>query len=271
MNRPMTRIPAFLLVVLAACSAPQKTVITQSAPAAAVSVQGKLYTSVYQQSAAEYKALCFQAYNIARLHVDEWRPGTKPTAIVTDIDETLLDNSPYDARQALQGKDYDQKTWEEWTAKGQADTVPGAPSFLKYAASKGIEVFYITNRYESERTGTLRNLQNYNFPNADNAHLILRQPSTSSSKEQRRQQVLQTHNILMLLGDNLADFSVLYDKKTLDERNQTTQQLASEFGNRFIVLPNPVYGDWESALYRYNYGLTPAQKDSVLKATLKTY
>jgi 5'-nucleotidase (lipoprotein e(P4) family) len=265
----MNRISFIILIVFAACSAPQKTVVSLPASSTAVNVQGKLYTSVFQQTAAEYRALCFQAYNIARLRVDAWKPTTKPTAIVTDIDETVLDNSPYDARQALQGKDYDQKTWEEWTAKGLADTVPGAPSFLKYAALKGIEVFYITNRNESERAGTLQNLRRFNFPNADNAHLILRQ--TTSSKEQRRQQVLQTHDILMLLGDNLADFSALYDKKTLNERFQTTQELSAEFGDRFIVLPNPVYGDWESALYRYNYSLTPAQKDSVLKASLKTY
>jgi len=263
-----------LSLLLVACSAQQKIKVTQTVaptPPSSISVQGKLYTTLYQQKAAEYRALCYQAYNIARLRVDQWKQinSTLPTAIITDIDETILDNSPNAAHQALLNKDYEQSAWEEWTAKAQADTVPGALSFLKYAASNGIEVFYITNRLEKERAGTLSNLQKFNFPNADNAHLILKQ--TTSSKEARRQAVMKTHSVLLLMGDNLADFSALYDKKTVDERLQATQQLAAEFGNHFIVLPNPNYGDWESALYNYNYSLIPTQKDSVIKASVKSY
>jgi predicted secreted acid phosphatase len=75
----------------------------------------------------------------------------------------------------------------------------------------------------------------------------------------------------MLLGDNLGDFSFLFDKKSTDERTQNVNAVEREFGNRFIILPNPVYGDWESALYNYNFSLTPSQKDSVIKATLNGY
>ena len=259
-----------LILLLSACTPQLKTggknVTSSAVPGV---VHGKLFTAVFMQRAAEYKALCFQAYNFAKYKVDQWRPSpAKPTAIVTDIDETVLDNSAYAAHQALQGKDYEEKSWLEWTAMAKADTVPGALSFLKYASSKGITIYYITNRTEGERSGTLKNLQQFNFPNADNEHLILRQ--TTSSKEARRQQVLQTHNILLFLGDNLADFTALYDKKTTDERSTTTEQLAAEFGNRFIVLPNPNYGDWESALYNNNR-LTSAQKDSSLRTSLKSY
>ena len=109
------------------------------------------------------------------------------------------------------------------------------------------------------------------MPNADTIHLILRQPNTSSSKEARRQNLKTTHTIVMLLGDNLSDFSALFDKKSYEERLQNTNRAAGEFGNTFIILPNPVYGDWEPALFQYNYKLTPAQKDSILKNWLKTY
>jgi 5'-nucleotidase (lipoprotein e(P4) family) len=100
---------------------------------------GKVWSSLYQQRAAEYKALCFQAYNLARLRLDEAlkHKGKKPLAVVTDIDETLLDNSPDDAVRAINNQEFDLKAWKQWTAKGIADTVPGAPSFFKYAASKG--------------------------------------------------------------------------------------------------------------------------------------
>ncbi len=148
---------------------------------------GKLWSSLFQQRAAEYKALCIQAYNIARLRVDELSPlaTTKPKAIVTDIDETFLDNSPYAVHRASQDQDYTIDTWIQWTAKGDADPLAGALSFFNYAASINFEIFYVTNREEKEREGTLQNLEKFNFPFADNAHLILRQ--NTSSKELRRQ------------------------------------------------------------------------------------
>lgn len=244
------------------------TARAQQAPSNFVA-DGKLWSSMWQQKAAEYRALCFQAYNIAHLRVDQniLKSPVKPWAIVTDVDETLLDNSPNSVHQALLGKDYEPAAWKEWTSMAKADTVPGAPSFLKYAATKGIEVYYITNREESERAATLKNLQLYGFPNADNEHLILRQ--TTSSKESRRQDVAKKHEIMMLLGDNLADFSSLFDHKTVAERLHNTEEQAALFGKLFIIIPNANYGDWESSLYDYSYKLTPAQKEELFKKNLK--
>ncbi len=122
---------------------------------------GKIYAAFYQQRAAEYEALCLQAYNIAKLRLDEalLQKTEKPLAIVSDIDETFLDNSYYAVERSKMGKDYDQKTWEEWTAKGIAKPLTGSQEFYQYAASKGIQVFYVTNRAEQERAGTLKNLK----------------------------------------------------------------------------------------------------------------
>ena len=252
-------------ILLASCSSPKKAL-----PGNSMVNNGKVWALLWQQQSAEYKALCFQAYNIARVRVDEATKQTpaKPYAIVTDIDETLLDNSPYDAKRAINNLDFDSKTWKQWTDKAIADTVPGAPAFLKYAASKGIEIFYITNRDEDERAVTLKNLQLYGLPNADDAHLMLR--SGSSSKESRRQNVLQTHTIILLCGDNLPDFDTLYDgKPSAQDRAAITKKLMNEFGSRYIVIPDPAYGDWEGAMYNFDYKLTAAQKDSILKAQLK--
>lgn len=255
--------------LLAACTTKQLAT-TNTTPEGTISINGKLFTTLFQQRAAEYRALCFQAYNIARLRLDEYKPVSgKPKAIVTDIDETLFDNSPYEAHQTLQGKDYDVTSWHEWTDKASADTMPGAASFLKYASSKGVTIFYITNRDEKERVSTIQNLKKFNLPNADDAHFLPKQ--STSSKEARRQSVFGTHEIVMLLGDNLADFSALFDKKSVEERLRNTNFSAADFGNKFIVLPNPVYGDWESALFNYNYKLTQAQKDSVIRSVLKAY
>jgi 5'-nucleotidase (lipoprotein e(P4) family) len=259
---------SILLLLFTACATTKKTA---TGSAFSITNNGKVWGSIWQQRAAEYKALCFQAYNIAKLRVDEGikNSGSKPLAIVTDIDETLLDNSPYDAARALQNKDYTDATWKEWTGKAVADTVPGAPAFLKYAASKGITVFYITNRNENERGTTLKNLQLYGLPNADDAHLQLK--TGTSSKEARRLNVLKTHNILLLCGDNLPDFDMLYDNHPSEEnRVATTQKLEKEFGSRYIIIPNPSYGDFEGALFGFNYKLTNAQKDSIIRAKIKT-
>ena len=235
-----------------------------------VSLNGKLFSSVFQQRAAEYRALCLQGYNIAKMRVDSYVPITeKPKAIITDIDETILDNSPYAVHQAYAGSEYTSPTWFEWTDKSAADTMPGAASFLKYIASKNIQVFYITNREDRERAGTLKNLQQFGLPNADEMHLYTKMGT--SSKEARRLQVMERYEVILLMGDNLADLNVLFDKKTEVERIRNTDLLAADFGKKFIVFPNANYGDWESSVYKYDYKLTQLQKDSVIKSLLKSY
>jgi 5'-nucleotidase (lipoprotein e(P4) family) len=265
-----TRTSAVYLTVLffISCTAVKKTTGGQSD--GKLVIDGKIWSSVFQQRAAEYKVLCLQAYNIARLRLDEsLTESGKPKAIISDIDETFLDNSPYAVHRALAGKDYDPASWLEWTSKAVADTMPGALSFFNYAASKNVEIFYVTNREEEERAGTLANLQRFQFPFADNQHLILRE--ATSSKEERRQKIAATHDIILLLGDNLADFSTLFDKKTESEREQNVYALSSEWGKKFIVLPNTNYGGWEEAIYLNVRDWTPAQKDSLLKKNLKGY
>ncbi|MBX2932370.1 MAG: 5'-nucleotidase, lipoprotein e(P4) family [Chitinophagaceae bacterium] len=235
-----------------------------------VSLNGKLFSSLFQQRAAEYRALCYQAYNAARFTISNYKPSShKPLAIITDIDETLLNNSPYAVHQAYSGKEYDLKSWYEWTNKSSADTMPGAASFLNYCLQQNVHVFYITNRDEVERAATINNLKKFNLPYADDTHLILKQ--NVSSKEQRRQNVLANYEVILFMGDNLADFNMLFDKKTETERANNVDLLSSEFGKKFIVLPNANYGDWESALYQYKYNYTQAQKDSIMKAVLKGY
>ncbi|MDE1193495.1 MAG: 5'-nucleotidase, lipoprotein e(P4) family [Arachidicoccus sp.] len=184
-------------------------------------VGGKLFTAVWQQRAAEYKALCEQAYNIATLRVQQYYnadTSSKAKAIVTDIDETFLNNAPYAVHQALQGKDFSSASWSEWTSRADADTLAGALAFFKFAASKGMTIFYVTNRNEADRQGTLKNLQKFGFPNADNEHLWLM--DKTSSKEERRQKIAKDYDIVLLLGDNLGDFSALFDKKSEAERSE---------------------------------------------------
>ncbi len=235
-----------------------------------VSLNGKLFSSLFHQRAAEYRALCLQGYNIARMRMDNYVSLTnKPKVIITDIDETIFDNSPYAVHQAYRGKEYIVPDWYIWTDMAAADTMPGAAALLLYAAAKNIEIFYITNREERERAATLTNLKRFNLPFADETHLVMKQ--SGSSKEARRQKIMQSYEVVLLMGDNLADFSALFDKKTEAERRNNVDQLSAEFGKKFILFPNANYGDWESSLYKYNYQLSQGQKDSVMRLVLKSY
>jgi 5'-nucleotidase (lipoprotein e(P4) family) len=205
---------------------------------------------LWQQHSGEYRALAFQAYNFARLSLKEalWEQSNgKPNCIIVDADETVLDNSAFQGHELKKGVSYVKSDWTEWTALAQADTVPGALSFLKFAAAKNVEIFYVTNREEADHVGTLKNLNKFGFPNTDEAHLLLK--TTSSDKEPRRQKILEKYNILLLCGDNLSDFSNVFYREGKNTKEQV-DLLQNQFGKRFIVLPNPMYGDWEKLLYQ---------------------
>lgn len=207
-----------------------------------------LYSTLFVQRAAEYKALCYQAYNTAHLSLDEKvekYKGNKKLAVVVDIDETVLDNSPHAARSILENTSYP-KYWDEWCNLSEAKAVPGSLEFLKYAESKGVETFYISNRKAHLTDVTLKNLQAQGFPFADETHIMLR--TSTSDKEVRRDKVRETHDILILCGDNLGDFSSVYDNQDTKKRNQLTANQEDEFGSQYIVLPNPTYGAWLSAM-----------------------
>jgi 5'-nucleotidase (lipoprotein e(P4) family) len=212
----------------------------------------KDYTAAvaWQQHSGEYRALSFQAYNFAKLSLNERLKEAvngKTNCVIVDIDETLLDNSPFSAMQVQKGVAYNPKDWSAWTSLVAADTVPGALAFLKYAASKQVETFYVSNRTKADHQATLTNLQRFGFPFADEAHLLL--ASGSSDKETRRQKVMEQHNVLLFCGDNLSDFSNVFYREGKNTRKQVDAAKA-EFGTRFIVLPNPMYGDWEKLLYK---------------------
>lgn len=236
-----------------------------------VALNGKVYSAVWQQNSGEFRALCYQAYNIAKIRVNEAtaKKNAKPLAIITDIDETFLDNSPYAVTQAKKGNEFDQKSWNEWTSKGNAIAYPGSLDFFNHAAKKGITIFYITNRNVQDKPGTMKNLKNLGFPFADDNHVMVM--NTTSDKEERRQAILKDYDVVMYLGDNLTDFSQLFYKKPQAERNAKVDELEKEFGAKFIVLPNSGYGDWEGALPGFNNKLSPKEKDEVFLKNLKGY
>ena len=228
---------------------------------------------LWTQTSAEKAALSYQAFSLARLRLDQDfrtnRNRRVKRAVIVDVDETVLDNSPYQAKLAKEQKPFEAKTWTDWCNSAQATALPGAVEFLRYADSRGVRVFYITNRRVAEKDGTARNLRALGFPDVTDDTLLVR--TDGSTKEPRRQSVATKYRIVLLMGDNLNDFAEVFEKsKTIDTRLSAAAQNKNQFGSRFIVLPNPMYGAWEDAVYGEGR-LTDEQKAEKRKATLRGY
>ena len=229
-----------LVITTVSCNSPDPIADKASNDQSYMGLQALLWT----QYAAETEALYLQGYNIATDRILEYtfESGVQPPAVVLDIDETVLDNSPFNVELLRLGTGYSDEKWNEWCERREALPLPGALSFTRLADSLGIEVFYVSNRHESMLEATLDNLEEYNFPYADKDHVLLK--STTSSKDQRRETIEKDFEIILLLGDNLGDFNGIFDNRTIAQGKQAMRDHRESFGRRFIVFPNPIYGSW---------------------------
>ncbi|MEI6697143.1 MAG: 5'-nucleotidase, lipoprotein e(P4) family [Bacteroidota bacterium] len=269
--RSIQKIFIIATIILSLASITNK-IYAQSTPQKQDVYNEQLMMSVlYQQHAAECKALYYQAFNMAKMMLDKDLANKNlkgKRAVVVDIDETILDNSPFEAKMMTKNAKFPDD-WYVWTSMATAKALPGAAEFLNYAANKGVAVFYVTNRTEKETAYTLKNLRAEKFPMADTLHLISKK--NESSKEGRRLKIMEKYRIVLLAGDNLTDFSVVFDKTSIETRNAKTTELRNEFGKRFIVLPNAMYGDWERAMYDLYKSDTTKDKSAIRKLLLKDF
>jgi 5'-nucleotidase (lipoprotein e(P4) family) len=230
---------------------------------------------LWTQSSAEYRALAYQAFTLARLRLDQTlanqrsRRTAKPPAIIVDVDETVLDNSRFQAELILRGAAYTPQAWQAWCDRAEAGAVPGAVDFLNYASRRGVHVFYITNRRQPEKAGTMTNLKNAGFPGVTEDTVMIREQGTTASKESRREQVRSRYRIVMLVGDNLNDFTDDFSGKSIAERKAQVDRERAEFGAQFIVVPNPMYGDWETAVYGNQPNLTDSDRRAKRREALR--
>ena len=227
---------------------------------------------LWQQTSGERRALSYQAFALARMLLDRDlktnRNRRMRRAVIVDVDETILDNSRYQGMLLETRTNYASKTWTEWCNRAEATAVPGAVEFLRYANSRGVRVFYLTNRKVIEKDGTARNLRKVGFPEVTDETLLVR--TDSSMKEPRRRAIASKYRVVLLMGDNLNDFAEVFENsKTVDSRLAATEQEKNQFGSRFIVLPNPMYGNWEDAIYGDASKLTEEEKAAKRKAAVR--
>lgn len=222
---------------------------------------------LWMRSAAEYRALCYQGYNTAMMEVDKAlsdpaRKG-KPLAIVLDCDETVTDNTMALAKAAADGNgQYKSIWWRDVVHEGKSGAMPGAVDFLQQADKKGLTIFYVSNRYAPVNyEATEANLKALHFPQADKKHILLMEKS--GNKQLRFDAIAADYDVVVYMGDNAGDLPIGTSGKSQTERNQIVDVHKKDFGTKYIVFPNPVYGAWVSAIAKNYLTMTPEQRDEV--------
>ncbi|MCA6075501.1 5'-nucleotidase, lipoprotein e(P4) family [Fulvivirga sedimenti] len=266
----VTNLPSIILfasIVFFSCGSSK--VATSSDPYEQALAEQGMGATLWFQTSAEMRAAYYQAYQYGRMILEKKLAlqNYDNPAIVFDIDETLLDNSPYQAWLIHNGRTYSSSTWKDWTDQARAEALPGALEFVAFVRSKGIDVFYISNRKTTEQKSTMENLKELGFPQVTDEHVLLR--SASSDKTERRKRVQDSHEILLYVGDNLTDFNQVFDARGADYGKGLVDQYRQELLNSFVMLPNPMYGEWERAVLRNETGLSSQEQAARRKAALK--
>lgn len=296
-HRPARRLSLAALFAAACCGAFASSAAAQQPPQPVLTAPSQtpaaphdqLLALLWMQRAAEYKAACQQSYNVAMLQLrsavedptwtaclEQGLPdsyGALPPAVVVDVDETILDNSAFAARQVRAGVlKFDAVAWRSWVHEQQALPIPGALAYLTAATQLGVRVVYITNRKTdsdkdgvkiTEESDTRSNLARLGFPiiEGDGEDLVLTQGEIGD-KSARRRAVCQHYRVVQLIGDNLGDFtSGTEPRKVEAPQTQSGENAATErardaivvdfanwWGTRWILIPNPTYGGWETVL-----------------------
>jgi 5'-nucleotidase (lipoprotein e(P4) family) len=238
----------------------------------------------FVQTSAEYEACTLQTYASATRGLDDalrdptWTAADeqtgdlthlKQTAVILDVDETCLNNGHFQATRARDGVSYMPERFSRWIQ----DETPGptasagAAEFCNAARAKGIEVIYLTSRLELDRPATLTSLRRNGFPIRDAAEDVYIAAGTRD-KSYWRTEIAKRYRILMLIGDALGDFAQ-GSRGTPAERTAVVRSHAGHLGKKWFMLPNPMYGDWERSLYRFQDRLSLPEKSAAKWQSLR--
>ncbi len=226
---------------------------------------------LWQTSSAEYEAVVRQSFRMARMSLDRamadpsWSAALEqtgafaglPPALILDLDETVLDNTPYEDRIIRVEGEFTREGFRKWCEEAKAAATPGAQEFLRYADRQGVAVFYVSARAEAERSCTLRNLKRLGLPLRQGSDQVLLRAKDGKSGHRRR--VAARYRVVLLVGDSLEDF-VAGSKAAPDQRRLLARAHADRWGRQWIMLPNPMYGHWEATFYDFDYSLPRADK-----------
>jgi acid phosphatase len=291
---PHLALAAALTFALSACATTAKAPVATApapAPVDTVPAHDNLNAVLWQQGSVEYRLIAGQTWVSALAQLDraiktpDWDAlpeGDRtvparglPMAVIVDVDETVLDNSAYQARLVAGNAPYADDTWDAWVQQQAAPAVPGALPFARRAAARQVEIYYISNRTEAQADATVANLRALGFPSADRAHFLGKGAVVpdctpkGSDKGCRRQLVGRTHRVLLQVGDQLGDFLDIADNSPAG-REQAVRPYLGWVGERWFVLPNPTYGSWEPALFGNDWHKSEAERRAAKRAALRT-
>lgn len=275
------RLPATLLALalLSGCATTASVPPPAPTPAPAtasisVPANDNLNAVVWTQTAIEHDLIYLQTFRDAQSRLlaamkdrhwdalardDRVAPikGLKP-AIVLDIDETVLDNSPYQARLVRSGGEYNEADWAAWCKEEAARALPGVVAFTQFAASHGIAVIYVSNRAKDLDQVTLANLRKVGLPvSGPEAFLGLGTfvegcEQIGTEKGCRRQLISRKYRVLMQFGDQIGDLVTVIANNP-EGRRRAMAPYMNWIGTRWFVLPNTTYGSWEPALFNNDW------------------
>jgi len=235
--------------------------------------------TLWLRASGEYHAICEQTYQMAReslikaLADESWTAALEqqndfsklPPAIIFDIDQTILDNSPIKAKMIKAQVDFDAQMWIDWIEDAKIPAINGALEFTNFAKSLGIKIFYVTNRLKEYEKATSENLLYLEFPMDSTIDVILTKnefPEWTEDKSSRRAYLAKHFRILFMFGDELNDF--VSARVSAKERIKLTNLYRQYWGKKWFILPNPIYGSWEPAIYNYDWQL-PDEKKVLLR------
>ena len=265
---------AVALALLAGCAtqprspSPAPVIQLSTPPSARPAANDNLNAVAWTQTAIEHDLIYLQTFRDAQSRLlnalkdrhwdalakdDRVVPikGLQP-AVILDIDETVLDNSPYQARVVRSGGEFNEADWAAWCKEEAARAMPGAVAFTQFAAKHGIAVIYISNRAKDLDTVTLDNLRKVGLPvSGPEAFLglgtfVQECEQIGTEKGCRRQLVGRKYRVLMQIGDQIGDMVTVVANNHAGRR-QAMAPYMNWIGRRWFVLPNATYGSWESA------------------------
>ncbi len=262
LKRTMLAITAAASLLSACAISPQQT--------AKHITHNNMNSVLWLQTAAEAQANALQTYHAAMLSIDNaikdpsWSAlpeqgasaASLPPAIILDVDETVLNNTQYQAQRVIEGNQFTQDSWDQWMAMQAAPAVPGAVALINSMAAKGVTVFYITNRACRpsnisaapcpQKQDTLENLKKVGIEQVTTENLMLKleKPEWTSEKQSRREAVAKHYRVIMLFGDDLGDFLPGVKHISSQQRASLVSQYQNNWGVKWFALANPTYGSW---------------------------
>lgn len=233
----MKNIMYLIFIVLYGCSLSVETDVDKKLESA--NTETKLPNDIrWITNSSEYKILCEQTYKNAWDNLSEvLKNANSQSAIIMDLDETILDNSDYQVGLTAKNESYKPESWFVWVNQEEAKLVPGAKAFIDSVRTTKTRLIFLSNRMAKNELPTINNMKQLSIYEEDDIFLL--RIDKPDKKHIRRAEVIDGTGrikdigpltVLAYFGDARHDFPDPDDYYS--------------FGKNMFMFPNPMYGKW---------------------------